>query len=136
MADKTPHPPAPARPGGRAVHIRKARLYFEGEDTVAAYREVVLSGRKLLQFWMPICRDGVAYAKPGPLVEGHDYWPDWDRPAARARKELRDAARDPSRPRPSAEAFEIRRGSVACFMGDGPPANASVTKKLIIGDDR
>src|SRR5690242_18041945 len=100
-------PPAAAKPRVRAVHIRKTKLYFDGPDTLAAYREVVLSGQKLLQFWMPICRDGASYAKPKPLVKGHEYWPDWDRLVARSRKMLRDAARSPSRPRPRVEEFKI-----------------------------
>jgi hypothetical protein len=132
---KSQHPPAAATPRVRAVHIRKTKLYFEGADTVAAYREVVLFGQKLLEFWMPICRDGVPYAKPEPLVEGRDFWSDWDRLAKQAQKKLRDAARDPSRPRPTAEEFKVRKGSVACFIGSRPPADAEITKKLIISDD-
>lgn len=124
-----------AKPRVRAVHIRKTKLYLDGADTLAAYREVVLSGQKLLQFWMPICRDGVSYAKPEPLVEAHDFWPDWDRLVAKSRKMLRDAARNPSRMRPTAEEFKIHNGSVACFIGAGPPADADITKKLIISDD-
>lgn len=117
----------------RAVYVRKTKLYFEDEHTVAAYREVVLGGEKLVQFWMPICRDGVAHAKPEPLVDGQDHWADWDRLVKQATKKLRDA-KDLSRRRPTAEEFKIRTGSVACFIGDGPPADAPITKKLIISD--
>ena len=118
----------------RAVHVRKTKLYFEDEHTVAAYCEIVLGGQKLLQFWMPICRDGVGYAKPEPLVEGRDYWADWDRLVKQAEKKIRDAAKHPGRRRPMPQEFKIRNGSVAYFIGKNPPADAAITKKLIISD--
>lgn len=122
----------PARPKARAIHTRKTKLYFEREDTVGAYREIVLAGRKLHQHWMPLCRDRVAYTKP-ELVEGRDFWPDWDRLVAKARKMLRDAARDPSRPRPTVEQFEILKG-IAAFLIGGQPPDAPITKRILISD--
>jgi hypothetical protein len=124
----------PARPKVRAIHTRKTKPYFEREDTVGAYREVVLGGQKLHRHWMPLCRrDGVAYTKP-ELVEGRDFWPDWDRLVSKARKMLRDAARDPSRRRPKAEPFPILDGRAAFLIGDGTPSGDQITKKILISD--
>jgi hypothetical protein len=119
------------------MRILKTRVYFAGENTVEVYREVTPDEVKMVQFWVPIIKDGVLHSgKPEPLIVGQDHWPDWDRLVARAKKKMSDAKRRNSKARQKVSDFSIRKGGIAFFMGgDGSSASAEITKRIIIKDE-
>jgi hypothetical protein len=103
-----------------------ANLDFAGEDSVEVYREVTPDGRKLMQYWVPLIKDGVpCVAKPEPLIEGQDHWADWDRLVKQAGKKLAAARRKHSPSRHGISEWPVRKNAVG---GDGSGAGEEIRK--------
>jgi hypothetical protein len=124
--------PDQQRKGGGAMPILKTKLYFAGENTVEVYREVTPDGRKMMQYWVPIIKDGVAcQVKPEPLVAGQDHWADWERLLRKASKKLAAARRNHSPSLHKITEWPVRKDAVTFFVGgDGAAAGEEIKKIL------
>jgi hypothetical protein len=119
------------------MRILKTRLYFAGEDSVEVYREVTPDGRKLMQYWVPLIKDGVpCVVKPEPLIEGQDHWADWDRLVKQAGKKLAAARRKHSPSRHGISEWPVRKNAVVFSVGrDGPGAGEEIAKIIRFNDE-
>jgi hypothetical protein len=117
------------------MRIFKTKLYFAGEDSVEVFREVTPDGKKLMQYWVPLIKDGVPNTvKPDPLIPSQDHWADWHQLVKKAEKRLAEARKKHSPPRHRITEWTIPKNAVAFFVGDSPGTGEEITKVIRIKD--